>query len=398
MCAAKMDLNIVLLSVMIILNLEQTQSLSLKQVVILSRHNVRTPLSKTLWQVSPKPWPQWKEQNGYLTAKGEMLEGFMGEFFSSWLNKEGILPKECPTEESFYVYANTQQRTLVSAKSFVNKGFPGCNIAVHHANKTDPIFNPYVHNSSATFIQEALETMTKHMEMLRLNTSYELLEDILDYTKSENCKKNHQCDLSTGSNKPYVKTGSKPNIMGPLKISKSAVDSFLMENYEGFNMNKVAWGDLVTEEKWQTVMELSKSYHNIIFNSTLIAKDLSEPLIQYLTKKFLNTSPKVTLLMGHDANIYTILKAMRFKPYILEKQYEVTPVGGKIVFQKWTDNNNKEFLKIDYVYQCTEQMRDGVKLSLDNPPIFHPLELNDCKPDQNGFCTWGDFVKLLKSL
>lgn len=388
--------SILLSAIVLILNLEQLECLALKQVVILSRHNVRTPLSKTLWQFSPKPWPKWKEKSGYLTAKGELLEGYMGEYFASWLNKEGILPNECPSEENFYVYANTQQRTLESAKSFVKKGFPDCNIIIHNANKTDPIFNPYIHNTSAIFIQEALDTMNKQMKMLNLNVSYELLESILDYTKSDNCIHNNQCDLVKDVNRPFIKTGTKPNIAGPLKISNSAVDSFLMENYEGFDMNDVAWGNL-TDKRWQTVMELSRSYHNIIFDSISVAKDLSEPLIKYLSKIFLNKSPKIALIMGHDANIYTLLTAMGFKPYNLVNQHEKAPVGGKIVFQKW-DSGTKELLKIDYVYQSTEQMRNGTRLSLDNPPTFMTLELNGCKTDQNGFCLWADFVKLLATL
>lgn len=389
--------SIFLSAIVIILNLEVCVLLKLKQVVILSRHNVRTPLSKNLCQLSPKPWPKWKEKSGYLTAKGALLEGFMGEYFVAWLKNEGILLDGCPLEENFYVYANTQQRTLASAKSFVTNGFPNCTVTVHNANKTDPIFNPYIHNSSSVFIQQALDKMNVKLKALHLNTSYEILENILDYMKSENCIKNKQCDLVTDVNKPMIKTGTKPNILGPLKLSKSVVDSFLMENYEGFNADTVAWGAL-TEHKWNTVMELSHSYHNIIFNSTDIAKDLSEPLIKYLSKIFLNNSTNIILIMGHDANIYTVLKAMGFKAYELKDQYEKAPVGGKIVFQKWVDNMTRDFLKVDYVYQCTQQMRDGIKLTLDNPPSFTRLELSACKMDPNGFCLWEDFVKLLNSL
>ncbi|KOB65446.1 Glucose-1-phosphatase [Operophtera brumata] len=102
-----MDTKPILILSALILNSEQ---LYLKQVVILSRHNVRTPLSKTLSQSSPKPWPTWNEKPGYLTPKGTLLEGFMGDYFYTWLYQENLLPQGCPSENEFYVYANTDMQ------------------------------------------------------------------------------------------------------------------------------------------------------------------------------------------------------------------------------------------------------------------------------------------------
>lgn len=391
-----MDIKPLLIFCALILNSEE---LYLKQVVILSRHNVRTPLSKTLSQTSPKPWPKWNEKPGYLTPKGTLLEGYMGEYFYSWLNQENLLTQECPSENEFYVYANTAQRTLASAKSFADNAFPRCNITIHHANQVDPIFNPVIHNTSSIFVQEALEIMENHMKNLHLNHSYDALEQILDYTHSEKCIEDHCCNLATDKNTASVKTGTKPNINGPLQICKSAIDSFIMEYYEAFDMKNVAWGLLNTNKQWESILDISHSYHNIIFNTTLLAKDISEPLLKYMTDIFLDENkPTITLLMGHDANLYTVLNAMDFKPYSLKEQHEITPVGGKIVFQKWSDNNTNDYLKIDYVYQPSEQMRNGVKLSLENPPIFETLELKYCKVIDNGLCLWKDFKNLLMHL
>ena len=48
-------------------------------------------------------------------------------------------------------------------------------------------------------------------------------------------------------------------------------------------------------------------------------------------------APKITLLVGHDSNIASLLTALDFKPYQLHDQQERTPIGGKIVFQRWHD-------------------------------------------------------------
>lgn len=376
------------------------KSFELQQVLILSRHNVRTPLSKNLADFTPKTWPIWKEKNGFLTAKGALLEGYMGEYFTLWLRKQGLLSDKCPTEENFFVYANNAQRTMASAKAFVVKGFPGCNIAIHSTSGSkDPIFNPVIHNTTAIFKLEAAEQMRMLLKSLHLNSSYEDLEQILNYKQSEYCLREHKCDFITDVNKIFVNVGFKPNLEGPLKISKSVIDSFIMENYEGFPSQKVAWGLLKNNDQWNLVLDLSKGYHSVIFNTTLIAHDLARPLLKYMRDIILNKQYKISLLMGHDANVYTVLKSMGFKPYSLKNQHEMTPAGGKIVFQKWLEEKSGVFfMKVDYVYQCTNQMREGKRLSLDSPPEFTSLRLEGCKADDNGFCLWKDFVGILNSL
>lgn len=375
------------------------QKKTLKQVVILSRHNVRTPLGKHLEVLTPNPWPKWKEKSGYLTEKGFILEGYMGKFFFLWLYGKGLLPKHCPDEEEMFVYANVKQRTMKSAEAFVKKAYPGCNITIHHKNESDPVFDPVIHNSTEIFKEIATKEMELALESLKLNSSLEEIENILDYKDSKMCKEDKKCDLTTDKNTiDNITVGEKPNLSGPLKIGNWAIDSFKMQYYEGFPLEKVAWGKLTSEYHWQRIMKASRGYHNVILNTTSIAKDISEPLLNYMSKIWLNKAikPKVLLIMAHDANLYTVLNSMKFKPYVLPEQNEIVPIGGKIVFQKWFDENSKlDLLKINYVYQSSLQLRNGEVLSLDKPPQFASLELNDCKTDEQGFCLWSDFEKLL---
>ncbi|CAK1592898.1 unnamed protein product [Parnassius mnemosyne] len=373
----------------------------LKQVIILSRHNVRTPLARNLNEVTPKPWPSWKEKPGYLTPKGAYLEGIMGGYFSAWLKKEGILCSVCPTEDIFYAYANTEQRTVVSAMSFIDKAFPNCNVKVHFKEKPDPVFNPVIHNETTIFKNIAVKEMNTRLKHLSLNNSLLFVENILDYKDSVQCKSKNECDLLDNKNKINYRVGYKPYITGPLKVSKSVVDAFIMSYYEGFPMKDVAWDLITDKDHWKQIMEISNGYHDVIFNTTLVAKDIAAPLIKYMSDIFFSKeeSPKITLLMGHDANMLTVLNTFNFKAYTLQNQFEKSPVGGKIVFQKWFDEKHKkDLLKINYVYQSTEQLRHGLNLSLEIPPEFTLLELKNCTADSNGFYVWDDFISFLKSL
>ncbi|CAH2101734.1 unnamed protein product [Euphydryas editha] len=351
--------------------------------------------------MTSQPWPHFNESPGYLTEKGFLLEEFMGKYFSEWLYMEDALPNKCPLDEEFYVYANSIQRTLFSAQAFVNSAFPNCNVTIHHETetKTDPIFSPYIHNSSAIFKKIALKEMKNVLDNLKLDFSYQIMENILDYNDSDLCKIDRDCNMVTDKNKLQIAVGKKPKLSGPLKICNEAVDEFIMAYYNGFAMKDIAWGKLNNTEQWLPILDLMAGYHNVIFNTTHVANDIAKPLIKYMTDRFINKTSKIILLMGHDANINVILNAMSFKFYNLEDSFVSTPVGGKIVFQKWYNIHlNEYYLKINYIYQSNEQLREAHVLSLKTPPKSTLLELSHCKMDENGLCPWDDFIKFLNSL
>ena len=66
---------------------------TLDQMVVLSRHNIRSPLvskSSVLTRLtnSNYQWFAWTGSPSTLTAKGERLETIMGGFFKEWLAKK----------------------------------------------------------------------------------------------------------------------------------------------------------------------------------------------------------------------------------------------------------------------------------------------------------------------
>ncbi len=88
-------------------------------------------------------------------------------------------------------------------------------------------------------------------------------------------------------------------------------------------------------------------------------------------------------------NIASLLTALDFKPYQLHDQNERTPIGGKIVFQRWHDSKaNRDLMKIEYVYQSAEQLRNADALTLQAPAQRVTLELSGCPIDANGFAQW----------
>lgn len=131
-----------------------------------------------------------------------------------------------------------------------------------------------------------------------------------------------------------------------------------------------------------------------------MAHDVAAPLVDYIRSQLIDqdksAAPAFTFMVGHDSNIASLLAALKVKPYQLPGQYEQTPIGGQVVFERWHDNKtNKDLLKIEYVYQSTEQLRDADTLSLAHPPERVTLQLTGCPIDSNGYCSWSDFTNVL---
>jgi len=381
--------------------------MQLQQVLMLSRHNLRAPLANNgsvLEQSTKKSWPQWDVAGGELTTKGGVLEVYMGNYTRQWLAQQGLVEQgTCPDSSNIFVYANSLQRTVATAQYFVTGAFPGCDVSVTHQDAMgtmDPIFNPVVTDGSEEFNKKALAAMTAANEKLALKPAFQRLEKIIDYKSAPACNGKKQCDLSSGENTFSAENGKEPGVNGPLKVGNSLVDAFTLQYYEGFPAEQVAWGQIKTPEQWKELAAIKNGYQDALFASPEVAREVAAPLVDYIRSQLVNqdlaNAPKVTLMVGHDSNIASLLSALQVKPYELPGNDEKTPIGGQVVFERWHDvKNNKDLLKVEYVYQTADQLRDADVLSLKNPPKRVTLQLNGCDTDANGYCSWDQFATAL---
>jgi len=82
---------------------------TLDKVVVLSRHNMRSPLSdgsSVLSQVTPHQWFNWTSRASELSLKGGVLETIMGQYFRKWLESEAFLPEN-------YIPKEIAQKSMV---------------------------------------------------------------------------------------------------------------------------------------------------------------------------------------------------------------------------------------------------------------------------------------------
>jgi glucose-1-phosphatase len=212
--------------------------------------------------------------------------------------------------------------------------------------------------------------MESERQKMQLDESYKLLEQMTNYADSPSCKEKKVCSLADAKDTFSADYEKEPGVSGPLKVGNSLVDAFTLQYYEGFPADQVAWGEIKTDQQWRVLSKLKNGYQDSLFTSGEVAQNVAKPLVKYIDNALVTEQAKAQKSRCWWGTIRTLPAAdgLDFKPYQLHDQYERTPIGGKIVFQRWHDKNaNRELMKIEYVYQSSEQLRNASVLSLQSP-------------------------------
>jgi 4-phytase / acid phosphatase len=87
---------------------------------------------------------------------------------------------------------------------------------------------------------------------------------------------------------------------------------------------------------------------------------------------------KVLLLAGHDTNLSNLSGMLGLSWKLAGYQPDDTPPGGALIFGLWRDSAGQYSLKLRYVAQSLDQMRDAHKLSLAAPPESQDVAIPGC--------------------
>lgn len=376
------------------------QGEALKQVILLSRHNLRAPVvaSGALASATPETWARWDVGAGELTTKGGVLEVYMGRYMGQWLRQAQLLPATgCPQRDDFHAHANSLQRTQATAQFFVAGAFPGCHVAVEQRmplGTMDPLFNPVIHRDDAAFRTRAVSAMQQALAASDLAPSLSVVEAITRYPQSAACKGHSDCHLMLADTTFNAEPRKEPRASGSLALASGLVDALLMEHYQGSSTSREGWGRLNTDAQWQALAQIRNRYQDILFGTPEVARDVAGPLLARVDALLEDhASPKVSLLVGHDSNIGSVLAALGISDYSLPGQYEKTPIGGLLQFEHWRDRHSgEERIRLAYVYPTTAQLRDALPLTNAQPPGRVALRVPECAAKG---CTVAEFQRLL---
>lgn len=377
----------------------------LKEVVILSRHNIRSPLStngSALSKMTPHEWTEWSSAASELTLRGGVLETEMGQFFRKWTVEEGLFKENyVPTVDEVNLYANSMQRCIATAQYFSSGFMPVAGLHVNHRyvpSKMDPVFFPRLTKSSEAFRTEAMKqinAMGGKDGLVGINKSlkdsYDIISKVLDIKQSEYYKKGEVKDFVDNDTRITLNLNQEPGMKGSLKNANSASDAFILQYYEEPDALKAAFGHKLSLEDWTKIARIKDVYGDVLFTAPIVAVNVAHPLLQYMYDELNADTRKFTFLCGHDSNIASVDAALGVEDYSLPNSIEKkTPIGSKLVFEKWVDAAGKAYVAINLVYQSTGQLKQMSLLDLRHTPQIYALKLKGLTQNTDGLYTFED--------
>lgn len=380
----------------------------LNQVLMISRHNIRSPLSgkdSLLGQITPHEWYAWTSNHGDLSIKGGQVETAMGQFFRKYLEKKCLFSENwIPKEDEVRFYSNSLQRTIATAHFFASGLLPVANPNVEYHNEIgviEPIFCPAVPNISPSFEEQVRkeiyalggdEGMSGIINSLK--EPFSLLEKVLDFKDSKYAKEKNMESIPLDDIEFEIDADKGVIVTGGLKIADSAVDALKLQIYEENDLDKALFGHKMSIDEIKKICEISDIYRKICGGSKTFSTHAMNEMIDEMKKELNTEKRKFTFLCGHDSTIAALTTALDIKPYKLPGIIScITPIGGKIVFEKYQKDDGKEYVKVFMCYNTTSQIRNCEITSIENPPMFYELEFEGLDKNVDGYYSFDDIIE-----
>lgn len=372
----------------------------LKEVVVMSRHNIRSPLSSggaAYMRVTPHEWFAWTSPSSQLSLRGGVLETEMGQFFRKWLVGEGLLPDNYrPEGDEVLFYANSRQRTFATAKYFSAGFLPFANVEITHKydeDKMDPMFTTQFTKMNDAYRQQILAEMESmhggpQAWMASMQPTLTLMEEVIDMAQSPAALNGDTVHFRYDDTQFKLEKGDEPKMTGGYKLANSVADALVLQCYESESMT--AFGHELTIDQWREICAVKEVYDGLLFTSHSAAVNLAYPLVSRIREELHNEGRKFMFFCGHDSNLASIGAALRFVYPETEQAFELhTPIGSKLVFEKWSDGT-EDYVAINLVYQSVSQLQGLKLLSTDVPPMVLPVTIDGLAANSDGLYRLAD--------
>ncbi|MBR6399753.1 MAG: histidine-type phosphatase [Firmicutes bacterium] len=266
-----------------------TENYKLKEVVVMSRHNIRSPLSSNGAAhviATPHEWIKWTANSSELSLRGGVLETMMGQYFRKWLEAEELIPENyMPADNEVRFYANSKQRTIATAKYFSSGFLPAANVNIEQKgefNKMNPVFDPkidFYSESYAQAVQKQFEERGGAKIAADLEENYKLLADVVDYKESEGYKSGELKDFVTDDTTITPELDEELTVGGSLAAATSVSDALVLQYYEEPDPVKAAFGHELTDEQWAQIADITTKYVEVRHGLPLVAVNAAHPLL-----------------------------------------------------------------------------------------------------------------------
>ena len=373
----------------------------LKGVVLMSRHNIRSPLTSggaAYKRVTPHEWFKWTSPSSQLSLRGGVNETMMGQFFRQWVVSEGLLPDNYrPEDNEVLFYANSRQRTFATAKYFSAGFLPFANVEITHKlaeDKMDPVFKPQFTKMNDKYRQQVLDEIEAKYKggpqawMQSVQPTLTLMEQILDMAHSPAALEGDTLHFWYNDTQFKIEKDDEPRMTGGYTLANSVADALVLQCYE--NESMAAFGHELSTEQWRDICKVKEVYDALLFTTHAAAINIAYPLVSRIREELNRNDRKFMFLCGHDSNLASIGAALRFNYPETENALELhTPIGSKLVFEKWSDGS-ETWVAINLVYASVSQLQNRTLLSLDVPPMVLPVSVEGLAPNADGLYRLSD--------
>ena len=374
-----------------------TAAPQLVYVAIVTRHGVRAPTWGTarLNQYSAEPWPEWGVPPGNLTPRGRELIGLMGAYYRDWLVGEHLLRRDgCQDAPHIYIRADKDQRTLETGRALAESIEPGCGIGVHAhpEGESDPLFSGVGTPDPERSLAAVRDRLGPDPQ--KLIADHRVALDALQFILRGRTDMPDDISVSL--------RGKSVELTGPFATGSTFSENLLLEYANGIAGEALGWGRL-TRENLNRVLELHAVYTGLMRRTPYLARARGSNLLAHVLRSLEQAaSGKSTagalgqpgdvllVLSAHDTNLSNLSGMLGLSWNLPGYQPDDTPPGGALIFSVWRESGTGQFsVKLRYLAQTLDQMRNASPLSITAPPASQDVSLPGCEAAQgDSGCPW----------
>ena len=343
------------------------------RVVLLMRHGVRPPTKAPAMppEVTPERWPDWPTRPGWLTPHGAAAVARLGAADGTGLRARNLLPaRGCPVPAAIRIVADSDQRTIETAKAWAATLAPGCALAIDHyaQDMADPRFNAIESGKAPLDPAKADAAVAAEVGpggFAALDSRYRPLlariDTILCGTPRPGCGVS-----GTPTGLAPARADKRPKLTGAIDRASTAAQILLLEAAEGMPMAQVGWGRATLADV-TALGEFHALEFRILARPRPIAAANFAGLAEIVREGLADTGPRVTMISGHDTNIANLGGLFEVHWQVPGFAADDPVPGGALVLERLHDRAGKRYVRLRYRAQTLEQLRTAAPLGRKGP-------------------------------
>ncbi len=201
-------------------------------------------------------------------------------------------------------------------------------------------------------------------------------------------------------------TSKGVDLSGPLSLGSTLSEDFLLEYANGVPGDQLGWGRL-TEGKLLEILRLHGEYASLTRETPYLARKRGWDLLSHIVDSMEQAvsdkanpealgpaDSKLLLIAGHDTNLSNLAGMLNLEWQAGGYQKNETPPGSALIFLLLRDENGAYRVRVQFIAQTLDQMREAVVLDAGHPPATADVAIPGCAASG---CEWSAFERITRA-